>query len=190
MLKILLGSKSPRRKFLLKSTELKFKTVNIDSDEDFPANLKYQKVAEYLAIKKSKSFNGNLKGKILLTADTIVWLEGKIINKPLDYNNAVKMLSELSGKKHYVFTGVCLRSEKNQISFTEKSIVYFKNLNEKQINHYIKKYKPFDKAGAYGIQDWIGLTGISKIEGDYFNIMGLPINRVYEYLTEKVYLFY
>lgn len=189
MLKILLGSKSPRRKFLLKSCELKFKTVNIDCDENFPITMAPENVAEFLALKKSKAFVGNLKGKVLLTADTIVCLGGKIINKPTDENNAFEMLKELAGNTHFVYTGVCLRSEKNLISFTETSKVFFKKLSDEQILHYIEKYKPLDKAGAYGIQDWIGLTGISKIEGDYFNIMGLPINKVYEYLTENINIF-
>lgn len=180
---ILLGSQSPRRKHLLKASGLKFKTVKIVCDESFPEEMSTGKVAEFLAIQKSNAYKANINNNILITADTLVCLDNKIINKPKDENNAFEILSDLSGKIHLVKTGVCIRSSNKCVSFTETSKVFFKELTNEQIWFYIKNYKPFDKAGAYGIQDWIGLTGINRIEGDYFNIMGLPINKVYEWIV-------
>lgn len=184
MLEILLGSKSPRRKELLKGAGIQFTLVNIDSDEDFPEEMAGEKVSEFLAIKKAEAYTGNLENKILLTADTTVYLEGEIINKPLNEADAIAMLTKLSGKMHSVFTGVCLRSKSKEISFTDKTNVYFKVLTKDEIEYYVKKFKPSDKAGAYGIQDWIGYIGVTKIEGDFFNVMGLPVNRVYDELKK------
>ena len=181
-MELLLGSKSPRRQELLKGAGLNFTLVNIESDEDYPINLACEKVAEYLAIKKAEAYHGDLENKILLTADTTVYLEGEIINKPLNEKDAIAMLTRLSGKMHSVFTGVCLRTKYQEIAFTDKSNVYFKKLKPEQIEYYVKNFKPFDKAGSYGIQDWIGYIGVEKIEGDFFNVMGLPVNRVYDAL--------
>lgn len=183
-MELLLGSKSPRRQELLKGAGIDYTLITIDSDEDFPEDMDGEKVAEYLAIKKAEAFEGDLENKILLTADTTVFLEGEIINKPLDEEDAIKMLSKLSGKMHTVFTGVCLRSKNKEIAFTDKTNVYFKKLTKGQIEFYVLNYKPLDKAGAYGIQDWIGYIGVEKIEGDFFNVMGLPVNRVYDELLE------
>lgn len=184
MLEILLGSKSPRRKELLKGAGIQFTLVNIDSDEDFPEEMAGEKVSEFLATKKAEAYTGNLENKILLTADTTVYLEGEIINKPLNEADAIAMLTKLSGKIHSVFTGVCLRSKSKEISFTDKTNVYFKVMTKDEIEYYVKKFKPSDKAGAYGIQDWIGYIGVTKIEGDFFNVMGLPVNRVYDELKK------
>lgn len=181
-MELLLGSKSPRRQELLKGAGIDYTLINIDSDEDFPEDLDSEKVAEYLAIKKAEAYVGDLENKILLTADTTVYLEGEIINKPLDEDDAIKMLTKLSGKMHTVFTGICLRSKNKEIAFTDKTNVYFKELLPEQIDFYVRNYKPLDKAGAYGIQDWIGYVGVEKIEGDFFNVMGLPVNRVYDEL--------
>lgn len=181
-MELLLGSKSPRRQELLKGAGIDYTLINIDSDEEYPDDLAGEKVAEYLAIKKAEAYKGNLENKILLTADTTVYLEGEIINKPLDESHAIKMLTKLSGKMHTVFTGVCLRSISKEIAFTDKTNVYFKELSQDQIEFYVKNYKPLDKAGAYGIQDWIGYIGVEKIEGDFFSVMGLPVNRVYDEL--------
>lgn len=183
-MELLLGSKSPRRQELLKGAGIDYTLITIDSDEDFSEDMDGEKVAEYLAIKKAEAFEGDLENKILLTADTTVFLEGEIINKPLDEEDAIKMLSKLSGKMHTVFTGVCLRSKNKEIAFTDKTNVYFKKLTKEQIEFYVLNYKPLDKAGAYGIQDWIGYIGVEKIEGDFFNVMGLPVNRVYDELLE------
>ena len=183
-MELLLGSKSPRRQELLKGAGLANTLVDINTDEDFPESVPAENVAEYLAVKKSLAFEGNLEDQILLTADTTVWLEGEIINKPLDELDAIKMLTKLSGKMHSVFTGVCLRTKARKIAFTDKSNVYFKRLSKEQIEYYVSQFKPLDKAGAYGIQDWIGYIGVTKIEGDFFNVMGLPINRVYDALQK------
>ena len=184
MIEILLGSKSPRRKQLLKECGIKFKTVNIYSDENFSETMPTEDVAEYLALKKSLAYKRNLNNKVLITADTIVCIDERIINKPLDENHAIVILNELSGKSHLVHTGVCIRTQNSKITFTETSKVFFKKLSKEQIEYYVKNYKPLDKAGAYGIQDWIGITGIYRIEGDYFNIMGLPVNKVYEIMKK------
>ena len=183
-MELLLGSKSPRRQELLKGAGIEYTLVNIDSDEDFPDDMDKEKVAEYLAIKKAQAFKENLEKKILLTADTTVYLEGEIINKPVDEADAIEMLTKLSGKMHTVFTGVCLRSKTHEIAFTDKTNVYFKVLTQEQIVYYVQNFKPLDKAGAYGIQDWIGYIGVTKIEGDFFNVMGLPVNRVYDELQK------
>lgn len=183
-MELLLGSKSPRRQELLKGAGIEYTLVNIDSDEDFPDDMEKEKVAKYLAIKKAEAYTGNLENKILLTADTTVYLDGEIINKPEDEADAIKMLSKLSGKMHTVFTGVCLRSKTQEIAFTDKTNVYFKVLTQDQIVYYVQNFKPLDKAGAYGIQDWIGYIGVTKIEGDFFNVMGLPVNRVYDELQK------
>jgi septum formation protein len=121
---------------------------------------------------------------VLITADTIVWIDEIVLNKPSGEFEAKQMLTLLSGKMHRVFTGVCLTTNKNKVSFTDETKVYFKNLTEAEISFYIKNYKPFDKAGSYGAQDWLGLIGVEKIEGSYFNVMGLPVHRVYEELNK------
>jgi septum formation protein len=185
MLHLLLGSKSPRRQEILKGANLPFELVSIDSDENFPPTMKGEEVAEFLAIKKSNAYKNELKQSILLTADTVVFLEGEIINKPNNEKHAIDMLEKLSGKMHTVYTGVCLRSTSSQIAFTDKTNVYFNKLASSEINYYIHHYKPLDKAGAYGIQDWIGYIGIEKIEGNFFNVMGLPINKVYKALSNS-----
>jgi septum formation protein len=183
-MEILLGSKSPRRQALLNDAGIKFTSVNIESDEDFHESMNPELVAEYLAVKKSNAYLENLVDQVLLTADTVVFLENKIINKPENTADAVRMLTKLSGKMHTVYTGVCLRTNSQLISFTNKTNVYFKAISSEEINYYVKNFKPLDKAGAYGIQDWIGYIGISKIDGDFFNVMGLPINLVYDQLKK------
>src|ERR1035437_1158009 len=183
--KIILGSASPRRQQLLKDAAFNFSVQPINADESFPANLKAEQIALYLCEKKAAAFPNKLAdNEILITADTIVWIDNIVLNKPGSEFEAKQMLQLLSGKMHQVFTGVCLTSNKNKISFTDETKVYFKNLTEEEILFYIKNYKPFDKAGSYGAQDWLGLVGIEKIEGSYFNVMGLPIHRVYEELRK------
>ena len=181
--KILLGSQSPRRKELLKKMDIDFKTVSIEADESFPGHLDAKEVAEYLALKKSLVFNKLKKDEMLITADTIVVLKGQILGKPENKTSAQKMLKALSGKKHKVITGVCLRTQKDLISFSGVSEVYFKKLKNKDIKYYVERYKPFDKAGGYGIQEWIGVTGIKKIKGSYYNIMGLPTEKLIDYIN-------
>ena len=179
--KIILASKSPRRQQLLKDLGWEFTILTKDIDESFPNHLKREEVALYLCEHKANAFVEELsEDTIVITADTIVCLDDLIINKPEDAQEAYAMLRKLSGRKHDVYTGVCISSGTKRTSFFVQSSVYFKQLSDDEINHYIEHYKPFDKAGAYGIQEWIGFIGIEKIEGSYFNVMGLPIKQVYE----------
>jgi septum formation protein len=182
--KIILASGSPRRQFLLKDLGLNFEVKTKEIEEVYPESLKGKDVALYLAELKANAFaESEIPDEtILITADTIVCLDDVILGKPVDYKDAKRMLEQLSGKKHDVISGVCLRSTEKTKCFYAITEVYFKNLNEKEIHHYIEQYKPYDKAGAYGIQEWIGYVGIEKIEGSFYNVMGLPIQRLYEEL--------
>ena len=185
--KIILGSASPRRQQLLKDAAFNFSVQPINADESFPSNLQAEQIALYLCEKKAAAFPDKLnEDEILITADTIVWIDNIVLNKPVDEFEAKQMLQLLSGKMHQVFTGVCLTTNKSKISFTDETKVYFKSLTEEEILFYIRNYKPFDKAGSYGAQDWLGLIGVEKIEGSYFNVMGLPIHRVYKELQKFV----
>ncbi len=182
--KILLGSNSPRRKELLKKMDVKFKTVRLKADESYPEILPAGEIPEYLALKKSLVYEDLKKSELLITADTIVSLKGMILGKPKNKTQAKEMLKLLSGRKHLVITGVCLRTKKDILTFSDVSEVYFKKLSDKEIKYYVETYKPFDKAGGYGIQEWIGLVGIEKIKGSFYNIMGLPTEKLAEYLKE------
>ena len=177
---LILGSKSSRRQKILSSAGFKFRVVSIECDESYPDELDVKNVAKYLAEKKSKAFNGVIGEKeILLTADTIVLLNDQVLGKPTDIAEAIELLSLLSGKSHEVITGVCLRSEYKTISFQEETFVSFTQLTKEEIEFYVKKFRPIDKAGAYGIQEWIGLIGVDSINGSYYNVVGLPIHRIY-----------
>lgn len=182
--RLILASKSPRRQELLRSLEVDFEIRTKDVNEDFPEDLNPNLVAEFLAIKKSEAFEALAENELLLTSDTTVICNGKILNKAADYNEAFGMIEMLSGKSHEVITGVCLRTKDQRIAFSETTKVTFATLTTAEIDHYIKQYKPFDKAGAYGIQEWIGMIGIEKIEGDFYNVMGLPLHRLYKALTQ------
>ncbi len=181
---ILLGSRSPRRKELLEKLDLSFKIIDLKSDESYPHILPPSEIPEYLALKKSLVYKDLKKDELLITADTIVSLKGVILGKPKNKTKAIDMLKTLSGKKHEVITGVCLRTKKDILSFSDISEVYFKKLADKEIKYYVEKYKPFDKAGGYGIQEWIGLAGVKKIKGSFYNIMGLPTAKLVDYLKE------
>lgn len=182
---IILASKSPRRQELLKLMDINFRVVLKEVDESYPQELKPSEVAVYIAEKKARAFNESLTGnnEVVLTADTIVCVDDQILGKPEDEMHAFEMLSLLSGRKHEVFTGVALFSSADFQSFYDVSEVYFKTLSSDEIWYYINTCKPFDKAGAYGIQEWIGLTGIEKITGSYTNIMGLPTQLLYQKLV-------
>ncbi|HFX18057.1 MAG TPA: septum formation protein Maf [Flavobacteriales bacterium] len=182
--KILLGSNSPRRKELLEKMDLKFKTIDLNADETYPDILPPTEVPEYLALKKSLVYESLKDNELLITADTIVVLNDLIIGKPKNKTQAKKMLKSLSGKKHQVITGVCLRTHKDVLSFSDISEVHFKKLKSSEIDYYIEHYKPFDKAGGYGIQEWIGVIGIKRIKGSFYNIMGLPTAKLVDYLRE------
>ncbi len=182
---IILGSGSPRRSELLESLGLKFEVkLNGEVDESYSSNLETKEVAEFLANKKANSY-GKLNDKeLLITADTVVIHKNKILGKPKDYDEAKKMLRCLSGEKHLVTTGVCLKSNEKTVSFSISSEVWFKHLTVEEINYYIENYKPYDKAGAYGIQEWIGLIGVKEIAGSYYNVMGLPVQKLYEEIQQ------
>lgn len=186
--KILLASQSPRRQYLLKELGLEFEIINKHIvDETYPENLRCEEIPLYLAEKKANSFGEKLDDKnILITADTIVWFNNNVLQKPKDEKEAFYTLKKLSGNVHQVYTGVCLTSNSKQKSFYSKTDVYFKELNDREIGYYIDKYEPFDKAGAYGIQEWIGYIAVEKIEGSFFNVMGLPVQKLYEELKSFI----
>jgi septum formation protein len=181
---LILASKSPRRQQLLKDAGFKFEVVSIDVDESFPNSLKARHVAKYLAEKKANAYQSQLKNEYLITADTVVIIDAQILNKPLDYDEAKSMLQKLSGRVHKVMTGVSVTNKDSMTSFDETTSVTFKTLTNKEIDHYIMAYQPFDKAGAYGIQEWIGMIGIERIDGSYFNVVGLPVHTLYKVLME------
>lgn len=184
--RILLASKSPRRHYLLKGLGIDFEPVdNFQDDESYPENMAISEIPVYLAKKKADKYNELLDdASILIAADTIVWCDNKVVNKPGSFDEAYQMLHRLSDNKHTVITGVCLRSAKKETTFTATTDVYFTKLSDNEIKYYLEKFKPFDKAGAYGIQEWIGYIGIEKIEGSYFNVMGLPVQKVYKELKK------
>ncbi len=182
---IILGSSSPRRNELLKSLGFDFVINPSNADEDYPLNLKGHEIPVFLAKKKASSFNGVLtETDLLITADTIVWCEGEIFNKPINFEEGKLMLQTLSGKMHEVFTAVCLKSANKQIIFYDATKVYFKKFTNEEIEYYLNKYKPYDKAGSYGVQEWIGYIGIEKIEGSFYNVMGLPVKKLHEELMK------
>ncbi len=182
--KILLVSRSPRREHLINGLDIDYKVIYpSETDESFPHDMDPYKVPEFLARKKALNFNQKLDSNtILITADTIVLCKDEIVNKPKDYPDAVRMLKKLSGNRHTVITGVCLKSQKKEIIFSATTDVYFSKLTDEEIEYYLEKYRPYDKAGAYGIQEWIGYIGIEKIEGSFFNVMGLPLHKLYSKL--------
>ncbi|MCM1079845.1 MAG: Maf-like protein [Bacteroidales bacterium] len=186
---IILASNSPRRKELLGGLDIQFRTWVIpDIDESYPNTLDAEDVAEYIAQKKAAPYFNDEHAEeiddddIVLTADTVVILEGEVMGKPKDENDACRMLRRLSGKTHHVITGVCLRTKSKMRHFSIKTDVAFAHLTDAQIEYYVSTYKPLDKAGAYGVQEWIGYVGVTKLEGSYFNVMGLPVQRIYEEL--------
>lgn len=183
--KLILASKSPRRQYLLKELGLEFAVHTKEVDESFPENLKAHEIPLYLGQKKADAFEEELTDDtIVITADTIVWIDNQVLNKPENFNDAVRMLKLLSGKKHEVYTGVCLKSKHKTKTFYALTNVYFKELSQQEIEYYINNFNPYDKAGAYGAQEWIGYIAVEKIEGSYFNVMGLPVRELYEELLK------
>ncbi|MBJ10905.1 MAG: septum formation protein Maf [Flavobacteriales bacterium] len=181
--KIILASKSPRRQELLKGLGLSFKIKTKEINEDFPNSIDNSDVAAFLAKKKAESFALS-NDEIIITSDTTVLLTNRILNKPQNTEEALRMLQRLSGKTHEVCTGVCIKSIEKEIIFSEFTSVTFKLLSLDEIEYYIKHFQPYDKAGSYGIQEWIGFIGVEKIEGCYYNVMGLPISKLYQKLLE------
>ena len=181
--KIILASQSPRRKQLLEWAEIDFEVLVSDSDETYPEGLSFSEVAIHIAKNKAlKVLEMHSPTCPILAADTIVVCENEIIGKPTDEANAIEIISKLSGKKHQVITGVYIYKSENPIAFADVTTVVFHPLTQAQIEFYVKKYKPYDKAGAYAIQEWIGVVGIKSIEGDFYNVMGLPVSRVVQHL--------
>jgi septum formation protein len=183
--KIILASGSPRRQQFFKEMNLDFEIRLKEIEETYPNTLQGVEITNYLAILKSQAFEGELEpNAILITSDTIVWLDGKALGKPKDYDDAVQILKSLSNTTHEVITSVCFKTINKTETLFDVTKVTFNTLTENEIRYYLDNYKPFDKAGAYGIQDWIGLIGISKIEGSYTNVVGLPTHLVYDYLNK------
>jgi len=184
--KLILGSASPRRQDLLKSLGFEFLNKPIKADESlWPKELKAQEIPIFLAELKADAYEEPLKeNELLITADTVVWCEGRVFNKPENFAEGKKMLETLSGKMHEVFTAVCLKSANKQTTFYDVSKVYFKKLKTEEIEYYLTNFSPYDKAGGYGVQDWIGYIGIDKIDGSFYNVMGLPVKELYEELIK------
>lgn len=188
---IILASNSPRRRELLAGLDMEYRTWVISGiDESYPANLPVAEIAEFIACKKAEPYlmDGNIgevaDDDIILTADTVVILDDEVMGKPHDKEEAVSMLKKLSGRTHKVITGVCLASKTKQKSFSVQTNVTFAPLTSLQIEYYVDRYKPYDKAGAYGVQEWIGYVGVTKLEGSYYNVMGLPVQRIYEEMCD------
>ncbi len=179
--KLLLASNSPRRKELLAGLDIPMEVVALkDIDETHPADLKGGDIPLYIARLKMSAYDIGLKeGEVLVTADTIVWCDNEEMGKPKDREDAIHMLRKLSGRTHQVYTGVCLKSAVDQCAFVCCTDVTFSQMDDKQIEYYVDTYHPFDKAGAYGIQEWIGYVGCTRLEGSYYNVMGLPVQRLY-----------
>ena len=183
--KIILASKSPRRQELLKGLDLDFEIRLKEVEELYPENLTAQKVPEYLSKLKAGAFQDDLKDQeLLITSDTIVILDNEILEKPKSEEDAKSMIRKMSGKTHDVVTGVALTSANKQVVFSDTTEVTFDDLEESEIEYYVSKYQPFDKAGAYGVQEWIGYVAIKKLVGSYYNVMGLPVHKLYKELKK------
>ena len=182
--KIVLASNSPRRKELLSGIDVEYELRTLpDIEESFPAALPHEQVAEYLACKKAEAYLSALnEEELLITADTIVLLDGKILGKPADFKEAAVMLHTLAGKQHRVITGVCMVTSHKKYHFSDTTHVTFGTLSDEEIEYYLTNYSPLDKAGSYGVQEWIGYVAVERIEGSYFNVMGLPIHKIYSAL--------
>lgn len=183
---VILASLSPRRRELLKGMGINFECCVLDIVESFPPHLMGKEIPEYLAELKANAYNVEKMSEksILITADTIVWMNGQMLGKPIDRDDAIRIIGQLSGNMHQVFTGVCLSMKNKRRIFSAESNVYFRSLSHEEICWYVDQNKPYDKAGAYGVQEWIGYIGIERIEGSYFNVMGLPTQMLYRELIE------
>jgi septum formation protein len=181
---LLLASNSPRRQQLLHDAGFEFSVKVKSTDEDFPETMPAIEVPKFLAQKKAAAFSEESLTNIVLTADTIVVIDNEILNKPADYAEAKQMLEKLSGKMHQVITGVCVKSPEDEEAFVDVTNVFFREMTAEEIDYYIETCKPFDKAGAYGVQDFIGMVAIPRMEGSYFTVMGLPVHRVYDALMK------
>ena len=184
MKKIILASASPRRKQLLEQAEIDFEVVVSETDESFPSDLPIPEVPMHIALQKAKAVANLVEANtIIIAADTIVVVDDEIIGKPKDENDAILILQKLNGKTHRVITGVCIVKDGKEILITDTTLVTFHQLSVEQLTHYVQHYKPYDKAGAYAIQEWIGVVGIKKIDGCFYNVMGLPVSKVLAHLS-------
>lgn len=185
-LHIILGSQSPRRRELMAGLDIPFSCVTIDADESYPAELKGGDIPMYISRAKARAYVSELQDNdLLITSDTIVWLNGEMLGKPQDEAEAKAMLARLSGQTHEVYTAVCFADKNGELeTWVDCTKVTFNNLSKKDIDYYVSKYRPLDKAGAYGVQEWIGYVGVTRMEGSYFNVMGFPICHVYERLKK------
>ena len=185
-LHVILGSQSPRRRELMAGLDIPFSCVTIDADESYPAELKAGDIPMYISRAKARAYVSELQDNdLLITSDTIVWLNGEMLGKPQDEEEAKAMLARLSGQTHEVYTAVCFADRNGELeTWVDCTKVTFNNLSEKDIDYYVSKYRPLDKAGAYGVQEWIGYVGVTRMEGSYFNVMGFPICHVYERLKK------
>ncbi|TXD51746.1 MULTISPECIES: Maf-like protein [unclassified Polaribacter] len=181
---VILASKSPRRQQFFKDLEIDFTIQLKEVEEIYPQELKGTQITDFLADLKSKAFTDVSEKDILITSDTIVWLENKALGKPKDAQEAFKMLRSLSNKTHEVITSICIKNKDFHKIINDVTTVSFKEISNDEINYYIKNYKPFDKAGGYGIQEWIGFIAITSIEGSYFNVVGLPVHKLYKELMD------
>ena len=183
---IILGSQSPRRRELMAGLDIPFSCVTIDADESYPAELKGGDIPMYISRAKARACVSELQDNdLLITSDTIVWLNGEMLGKPQDEEEAKAMLARLSGQTHEVYTAVCFADKNGELeTWVDCTKVTFNNLSEEDIDYYVSKYRPLDKAGAYGVQEWIGYVGVTRMEGSYFNVMGFPICHVYERLKK------
>lgn len=184
--KIILASNSPRRKELLSGLDVEYVVMTLPNvNEEYPADLMAEEIPSFIAHQKAEVYRKFITGnELVITADTIVWLEGEALGKPIDEEDAKVMLQKLSGKTHQVITAVCITTAKFQRQFTAISEVTFSELSDEEINYYVERYLPLDKAGAYGVQEWIGFVGVSGIKGSYYNVMGLPVQRLYSELKK------
>ena len=182
---IILASNSPRRQELIKSLDIPFSIKTKEVEEIYPKELKHSEITDFLADLKATPFKKELKeNELLITSDTIVWINKRALGKPKNYKEAFQMLKEISNNKHEVITSICITSKSFQKTMNDTTFVNFRELSDEEIDYYINTYKPFDKAGAYGIQEWIGKIGITKIEGSYFNVMGFPVHKLYKELSK------
>ena len=185
-LHVILGSQSPRRRELMAGLDIPFSCVTIDADESYPAELKAGDIPMYISRAKARAYVSELQDNdLLITSDTIVWLNGEMLGKPQDEEEAKTMLARLSGQTHEVYTAVCFADKNGELeTWGDCTKVTFNTLSEEDIDYYVTKYRPLDKAGAYGVQEWIGYVGVTRMEGSYFNVMGFPICHVYERLKK------
>lgn len=182
---IILASQSPRRKELLAGLGLQFSTISLDIDETFDRNeFKKEQITEYLSAKKAKAYTNIQPNDLIITSDTTVWVDDESLEKASNREEAYEMIKKLSGKTHSVYTSVTIRSLENEVTFSDETQVTFADLTDEEIYFYIDNYKPFDKAGAYGVQEWIGYIGVENMNGSYFNVMGLPTHKLYKELVK------